>query len=61
MKTAGPPPRAKAPPPLYTVLADLVGWTMDRTADIPKNARFTLGQRLDGWSFPSSDFIMGRV
>lgn len=34
-------------PPLYTLLMDLTGWTMDRTADIPKNARFTFGQRID--------------
>ncbi len=34
-------------PPLYTLLVDVVGWTMDRTADIPKSQRFTFGQRLD--------------
>ncbi|MFZ4394585.1 MAG: four helix bundle protein, partial [Kiritimatiellia bacterium] len=26
---------------------ELVGWTLDRTASIPKNQRFTFGQRLD--------------
>ncbi len=26
---------------------DLSGWSLDRTADIPKNARFTFGQRID--------------
>jgi len=34
-------------PPLYTLLMELTGWTLDRTADIPKNARFTFGQRMD--------------
>ena len=34
-------------PPLYTLLAEVVGWTMDRTADLPKSQRFTFGQRLD--------------
>ena len=34
-------------PPLHTLLTEIVGWTMDRTADIPKSQRFTLGQRLD--------------
>ena len=24
-----------------------MGWTLDRTADIPKSQRFTFGQRLD--------------
>jgi len=34
-------------PPLFTVLSEVVGWTMDRTADLPKSQRFTFGQRLD--------------
>ena len=37
----------KNPPPLYTVLVETVGWTLGRTADIPKSHRFTFGQRLD--------------
>lgn len=38
-----PPPR----PPLHTLLCEVARWTFDRTADIPKHARFTFGQRLD--------------
>jgi hypothetical protein len=34
-------------PPLYTVAGQLVGWTLDRTADFPKSQRFTFGQRVD--------------
>lgn len=34
-------------PPIYTVLVELTGWTLDRTADLPKSHRFTFGQRLD--------------
>ena len=34
-------------PPLYTVLTEIVGWTLDRTADLPKSSRFTFGQRID--------------
>jgi hypothetical protein len=30
------------------VLEELAGWTLDRTAAIPKSQRFTFGQRLDG-------------
>jgi len=37
-------------PPIYTVLVELTGWTLDRTADIPKSARFTFGQRLDNFT-----------
>jgi hypothetical protein len=35
------------PPPIYTALVELTGWTLDRTADIPKSHRFSFGQRLD--------------
>src|SRR5271154_7015878 len=34
-------------PPIYTVLCEIVGWSLDRTADFPKSQRFTFGQRLD--------------
>lgn len=37
-----------AKPPLLTLVQEIVGWTLDRTADIPKSQRFTFGQRLDG-------------
>jgi hypothetical protein len=36
-----------ARPPLLTLLREVLGWTLDRTADIPKSHRFTFGQRLD--------------
>ena len=42
--------RNRETPPLYTVLSEIVGWTLDRTADIPKSQRFTFGQRLDNLS-----------
>ncbi len=34
-------------PPLFTLLSEVVGWKMDRTAEIPKSQRFTFGQGLD--------------
>ncbi len=36
------------PPPILTVTEELLGWTLDRTASLPKSQRFTFGQRLDG-------------
>lgn len=33
---------------MLTLLREILGWTLDRTADIPKSHRFTFGQRLDG-------------
>lgn len=41
------PASSPAPPPLCTVLEDLAGWTLDRSAGLPKSQRFTFGQRLD--------------
>lgn len=35
------------PPPILTVTEDFLGWTLDRTASLPKSQRFTFGQRLD--------------
>jgi hypothetical protein len=35
------------PPPILTVTEEFLGWTLDRTASIPKSQRHTFGQRLD--------------
>ncbi len=34
-------------PPVYVLLVDLTGWTLDRTASLPKSHRFTFGERVD--------------
>ena len=34
-------------PPIYTVWEEILGWTLDRTAGLPKSQRFTFGQRID--------------
>ncbi len=34
-------------PPVYAVLVELTGWTLDRTAGFPRSQRFTFGERLD--------------
>ena len=34
-------------PPIHAATAEWLGWTLDRTASLPKSARFTFGQRLD--------------
>ena len=39
--------KSKNQPPICTATAEWLGWTLDRTASLPKNARFTFGQRLD--------------
>jgi hypothetical protein len=34
-------------PPVFTLLTELAGWCLDRTASFPKSHRFTFGQRID--------------
>jgi hypothetical protein len=34
-------------PPVYPLLTELAGWTLQRTGNLPKSHRFTFGQRLD--------------
>jgi len=48
-------------PPIYTVLSEIVGWTLDRTADFPKSQRFTFGQRLDGLSLDALQFAVKAI
>jgi hypothetical protein len=37
-------------PPVFTLLTEVLAWTLDRTASFPKSHRFTFGQRLDGFT-----------
>ena len=34
-------------PPVYPLLVDLIGWSLDRTAGLPRSHRFTFGERVD--------------
>ena len=45
-------------PPVYTVWEEFVGWTLDRTAGIPKSQRFTFGQRIDAYSLDVLELIV---
>ena len=48
-------------PPIYTVLCEIVGWTLDRTPDFPKSQRFTFGQRLDNLSLDALQFAVKAI
>jgi hypothetical protein len=48
-------------PPLYTLLVEVVGWTMDRTADLPKSQRFTFGQRLDNLALDALQSVVKAI
>ena len=37
-------------PPVFTLISELLAWTLERTADFPKSHRFTIGQRLDNFT-----------
>ena len=39
--------KTETKPPIYTLLTELTGWTLARSAGLPKSHRFTFGQRLD--------------
>jgi hypothetical protein len=48
-------------PPLHTLLVEVVGWTLDRSADIPKSQRFTFGQRLDNLTLDGLQLVTQAV
>ena len=48
-------------PPIYTAVIDLAGWTLDRTASIPKSQRFTFGQRLDNLTLDSVMLVVKAI
>jgi len=48
-------------PPIYTAVTELVGWTLNRTADLPKSQRFTFGQRLDNTTLDALTLVVQAV
>lgn len=49
---------AQEPPPILTVTEDFLGWTLDRTAALPRSQRHTFGQRLDGLVLDALEHII---
>jgi hypothetical protein len=48
-------------PPIYALLVDLIGWTFDRTASLPKSQRFTFGQRVDLLSLDCLELVIEAI
>jgi hypothetical protein len=48
-------------PPIYTSAVQLTGWTLDRTADLPKSHRFTFGQRLDNLTLDATMLVVEAI
>ena len=48
-------------PPVYTVWEEFLGWTLERTADIPKAQRFSFGQRIDAHTLDVMELIVQAI
>ena len=48
-------------PPVYALLADLTGWTLDRTATLPKSHRFTFGERVDRLTLDCLELVIEAI
>ena len=44
-------------PPIQTLAEELILWTLNHTANLPKSQRFTFGQRLDNSSLDVIELI----
>ncbi|MGH8021749.1 MAG: four helix bundle protein [Opitutaceae bacterium] len=48
-------------PPLYTTFVEITGWSLDRTAALPKSQRFTFGQRIDNRTLDAVQLIVRAI
>ena len=48
-------------PPVYALLVDLTGWTLDRTASLPKSQRFTFGERVDRLTLDCLELVIEAI
>ena len=48
-------------PPVYALLVDLTGWTLDRTATLPKSHRFTFGERVDRLTLDCLELVIEAI
>lgn len=48
-------------PPVYALLVELTGWTLDRTASLPKSQRFTFGERVDRLTLDCLELVIAAI
>jgi hypothetical protein len=48
-------------PPIHAELTELVGWTLGRTAGLPKSHRFTFGQRIDSTTLDALELAIRAI
>jgi hypothetical protein len=50
-----------ARPPLYTLAMEWLGWTLDRTAGLPRSHRFTFGERVDRLTLDCLELVIEAI
>jgi len=50
-----------ARPPIYTLTVEWLGWTLDRTASLPRSHRFTFGERVDRLTLDCLELVIEAV
>lgn len=48
-------------PPVFTLLSELLAWTLDRTGVFPKSHRFTIGQRVDNFTLDALECCLEAI
>jgi hypothetical protein len=48
-------------PPVYTAIVDLVDWSLERTAGLPRSHRFTFGERVDRLTLDCLELVIAAV
>jgi hypothetical protein len=48
-------------PPIYASLVNLTGWTLDRTASLPRSHRFTFGERVDRLTLDCLELVIEAI
>jgi len=48
-------------PPIYTATTVWLGWTLDRTANLPKSHRYTFGERVDRLTLDSLERVIEAI
>jgi hypothetical protein len=48
-------------PPIYTLTVEWLGWTLDRTASLPRSHRFTFGERVDRLTLDCLELVIEAI
>ena len=48
-------------PPVYTLTIEWLGWSLDRTASLPRSHRFTFGERVDRLTLDCLELVIEAI